>query len=65
MTRRQFKALRLKLGLSQREYGELYGFSMPQQRVSEIELGTIGISNQVAIIYELLKERTLKDRKKP
>ena len=50
MTNAEFKAIRSKLKLSQKEFGSALGFVDPQGQVSRIETGKVGVSKQVEII---------------
>lgn len=52
---KSFKALRERMGLNQADFGKLFGFSRPQQRVSEIERGEKKVSNQVRQIARYLR----------
>jgi DNA-binding transcriptional regulator YiaG len=52
---KSFKSLRERMGLNQFVFGRLFGFSEPQKRVSEIELGKKKVSNQVRMIARYLR----------
>ncbi|MBC3784945.1 helix-turn-helix transcriptional regulator [Spirosoma utsteinense] len=52
----EIKELRLLLGISQRAFGELLGYTEPQTRVSNIETGKQTPSNQTVAACKLLKE---------
>ena len=55
-TKQQFKELRLQRKETQAEYGKHFGFAHPAQRISSIERGDRGMSNQVATIYYMIKK---------
>lgn len=45
MTGKEFKTIRLKLGMTQQEFGKMLGYKRPQVRISEFERGVRPISN--------------------
>ncbi|WP_157815891.1 helix-turn-helix domain-containing protein [Spirosoma pollinicola] len=59
----EIKNLRLKLGLSQEEFGQILGYQKPQVRVSELENGKKEVSNQIVAACRLIEEnRLLKEK---
>ncbi len=48
------RSLRVRLGLTQAQFGTLLGFGSPQRRVSEMECGTRGVGRQTEIICRYL-----------
>lgn len=56
MTTKQFIRLRKRLGLSQKQFGEVLNFGSPQPRVSEIERGKRGVSAHVAALCKFIEK---------
>ena len=57
MNRREFKAIRQDLNLSQQQFGMILGFGEPgaKMRVSEIERGDIPISRHVEVLCRYIE----------
>lgn len=55
----QLRERRLKLGMTQQEFGEKLGFSKKwaRMRVSELELGKKTITQKTALLCGLIKKR--------
>lgn len=56
MTPNQLKKLRIKLGLTQEQFGTALGYSTPKIRVSELENGKTPITKQVEIICKYIEK---------
>ena len=59
MTPRELKQIRLDAGLTQAQLAELFWLSS-QNYISKLESGKYNPSNQLLILYKLLRERKLK-----
>lgn len=46
----EIKALRKRLGMTQTDFGNALGYSVPAVRVHEIESGKVAISTQVRLL---------------
>jgi transcriptional regulator with XRE-family HTH domain len=59
MTKDEFKAARLSLGLSQRALGEALGKT--QRMVAYYEAGKVAVPNSVRLMMDMIKENTKGD----
>ena len=57
MTAKELKDLRKKLNLTQHDFGLMLGFSQPQIRISELERGTMKISERIKLKCDEIKRQ--------
>ena len=59
MTPQNLKDIRLQAGLTQAQLADLFGLSS-QNYISKLEAGEYNPSNQLLILYQLLKDKKIK-----